>query len=55
MVTSPSDELPLHDRETAIDIDHLRVIRGKRPALHDFSVQIARGGVTTATLRRRTS
>ena len=24
-------------------IKHLRVIRGKRPALHDFSVQIARG------------
>lgn len=27
-------------------IDHLRVIRGKRPALHDFSVQIATGSIT---------
>ncbi len=27
-------------------IDHLRVVRGKRPALHDFSVQIARGSIT---------
>lgn len=27
-------------------IEHLRVIRGKRPALHDFSVEIARGSIT---------
>lgn len=27
-------------------IDHLRVVRGKRPALHDFSTQIARGSIT---------
>ena len=27
-------------------IEHLRVVRGKRPALHDFSVQIARGSIT---------
>jgi len=32
--------------EPAISINHLRVIRGKRPALHDFSVQIAAGSIT---------
>ena len=32
--------------EVAIDIDHLRVVRGKRPALHDFSVRVARGSIT---------
>jgi ABC-2 type transport system ATP-binding protein len=46
MMTSSSDELPSHDREVAVDISHLRVIRGKRPALHDFSVRIARGSIT---------
>lgn len=45
-MTSSSDELLSRGAEAAIDIDHLRVIRGKRPALHDFSVQIARGTVT---------
>lgn len=29
-----------------MDIDHLRVVRGKRPALHDFSVCIAAGSIT---------
>lgn len=29
-----------------MDIDHLRVVRGKRPALHDFSVRIAAGSIT---------
>lgn len=33
-------------RDAAIEIDHLRVIRGKRPALHDFSVRVARGSIT---------
>jgi ABC-2 type transport system ATP-binding protein len=46
MMTSSGDELLLSGREAAVGIDHLRVIRGKRPALHDFSVQIARGSVT---------
>ena len=32
--------------EPVIAIDHLRVIRGKRPAIHDLSVQIARGTIT---------
>ena len=27
-------------------IEHLRVVRGKRPAIHDLSVQIARGTIT---------
>ncbi|HET9877226.1 MAG TPA: ABC transporter ATP-binding protein [Mycobacterium sp.] len=34
------------DAGPAVDIDHLRVIRGKRPVLPDFSVRIARGAVT---------
>jgi ABC-2 type transport system ATP-binding protein len=46
MMTSSSDELLLNGREAAVDIDRLRVIRGKRPALHDFSVRIARGSIT---------
>jgi ABC-2 type transport system ATP-binding protein len=46
MMTSSSDELLLRGAPTAVDIDHLRVIRGKRPALHDFSVQIAQGTIT---------
>ena len=46
MMTSSRDELVSGDGEPAISIDHLRVIRGKRPALHDFSVQIARGSIT---------
>jgi ABC-2 type transport system ATP-binding protein len=29
-----------------MSIEHLRVIRGKRPAIHDLSVQIARGTIT---------
>lgn len=46
MMTSSSDELLARGVDTAVAIDHLRVIRGKRPALHDFSVQIARGTIT---------
>ncbi|BBU22888.1 ABC transporter ATP-binding protein [Mycobacterium xenopi] len=46
MMSSSSDELlPSRDR-IAVDISHLRVIRGKRPALQDFSVQIACGTIT---------
>jgi ABC-2 type transport system ATP-binding protein len=43
MMTSSRDELIA---DQAIRIDHLRVIRGKRPALHDFSVQIRPGSIT---------
>src|ERR1700756_4784558 len=46
MMTSSRDELVSGRREPAISIDHLRVIRGKRPALHDFSVRVARGSIT---------
>jgi ABC-2 type transport system ATP-binding protein len=46
MMTSSHDEFLQHRHEAAIDIDHLRVIRGKRPALHDFSVRVARGSIT---------
>jgi ABC-2 type transport system ATP-binding protein len=46
MMTSSHDELSSNGREVAVDISHLRVIRGKRPALHDFSVRIARGSIT---------
>ena len=46
MMTSSTDELPSNGSESAVDISHLRVIRGKRPALHDFSVRIARGSIT---------
>lgn len=43
MMTSSRDELIT---APAVRIEHLRVIRGKRPALHDFSVQIGRGSIT---------
>jgi ABC-2 type transport system ATP-binding protein len=46
MMTSSNDEFFANRHELAVDISHLRVIRGKRPALHDFSVRIARGSVT---------
>src|SRR5690348_17104324 len=46
MMTSSSDELLRHGVEPVIAIDHLRVVRGKRPAIHDLSVQIARGTIT---------
>ncbi|GFG48931.1 multidrug ABC transporter ATP-binding protein [Mycolicibacterium agri] len=32
--------------EPVIVIEHLRVVRGGRPAIHDLSVQIARGTIT---------
>jgi ABC-2 type transport system ATP-binding protein len=46
MMTSSSDELLRRGVEPVISIDHLRVIRGKQPAIHDLSVQIARGTIT---------
>jgi ABC-2 type transport system ATP-binding protein len=42
MMISSGDELT----GSAVNIEHLRVVRGKRPALQDFSVQIARGSIT---------
>jgi ABC-2 type transport system ATP-binding protein len=46
MMTSSSDELLRRGVEPVIAIDHLRVVRGKRTAIHDLSVQIARGTIT---------
>jgi ABC-2 type transport system ATP-binding protein len=46
MMTSSHDELSLHHHEAAVDISHLKVIRGKRPALQNFSVRIPRGSIT---------
>ena len=46
MMSSSSDELLRRGVEPVVTIDHLRVIRGKRPAIHDLSVQIARGTIT---------
>jgi ABC-2 type transport system ATP-binding protein len=46
MMSSSSDELLAKGRTPAVSIEHLRVVRGKRPALHDFSVTIAKGTIT---------
>jgi ABC-2 type transport system ATP-binding protein len=46
MMISSRDELIPGGAQSTININHLRVIRGKRPALHDFSVQIAPGSIT---------
>jgi ABC-2 type transport system ATP-binding protein len=46
MMSSSSDELLGSGQAPAVGIEHLRVVRGKRPALHDFSVRIARGTIT---------
>jgi ABC-2 type transport system ATP-binding protein len=46
MMTSSSDELLRGGAEPVVVVDHLRVVRGKRPAIHDLSVQIARGTIT---------
>jgi ABC-2 type transport system ATP-binding protein len=46
MMSSSSDELLRDGVEPAIDVRNLRVIRGKRVALENISVQIARGTIT---------
>ena len=46
MMTSSSDELSAQGIESAVVIENLRVVRGKRPAIHDLSVRIARGTIT---------
>lgn len=45
-MSSSDDELLAGRAEAAVDIENLRVVRGKRVALHDFSVRIARGTIT---------
>ena len=46
MMSSSGDELVAAGADGAVHARHLRVVRGKRVALHDFSVDIARGTVT---------
>ncbi|MFI5511496.1 ABC transporter ATP-binding protein [Mycobacterium sp. NPDC051804] len=46
MMSSSNGELRNPGADVAIDIENLRVIRGKRVALDDISVQIARGTIT---------
>jgi ABC-2 type transport system ATP-binding protein len=46
MMSSSHGELPDGAVGTAIDVENLRVIRGKRVALEDISVRIARGTIT---------
>ena len=46
MMSSSRDELPERGTKIAIDVENLRVVRGKRVALDDISVQIARGTIT---------
>ncbi|MFG1934199.1 ABC transporter ATP-binding protein [Mycobacterium sp. NPDC048908] len=46
MMSSSSDEFLRAPVEPAIDVRHLRVIRGKRVALDSISLQIARGSIT---------
>ena len=45
-MSSSSDELTARGVDAAIQIANLKVVRGKRVALHDFSVQIPRGTIT---------
>lgn len=48
MMTSSRDELSAtpSEREPAIEIDGLHVVRGGRPAVRDVTVRIARGTIT---------
>ncbi len=46
MMSSSGDELLAAGADGAVHARHLRVIRGKQVALHDFSVDIARGTIT---------
>jgi ABC-2 type transport system ATP-binding protein len=45
-MSSSSDELSRSGVEAAVLAKNLKVVRGKRVALHDFSVQIPRGTIT---------
>lgn len=46
MMISSFRELSRNDAGAAVEIDRLRVIRGRHPALHEVSVRIARGTIT---------
>jgi ABC-2 type transport system ATP-binding protein len=46
MMSSSNDELFRRRNEPAIDVQSLRIIRGKRVAVDDVTMQIARGTIT---------
>jgi ABC-2 type transport system ATP-binding protein len=46
MMTSSTDEFTQRGDEPAVSIEHLTVLRGKRKALNDVSVRLARGTIT---------
>lgn len=46
MMTSSADEFLADRADPAVDVSHLRVVRGKHVALQDFSVRVARGAIT---------
>jgi ABC-2 type transport system ATP-binding protein len=46
MMSSSHDELLRRDQDIVIDVQDLRVVRGRRVALDDVSMQIARGTIT---------
>ncbi|MBI3225154.1 MAG: ABC transporter ATP-binding protein [Mycolicibacterium cosmeticum] len=46
MMTSSNDELQQGDRDPAISIENLQVVRGTRQAIENLTVQIARGTIT---------
>ncbi len=46
MMSSSEDELLVAGTDGAVHARHLRVVRGKQVALHDLSVDIARGTIT---------
>ncbi|ORB61539.1 ABC transporter ATP-binding protein [Mycolicibacterium tusciae] len=46
MMSSSDGELPGGAADAVIDVENLRVIRGKRVALEDITVRIARGTIT---------
>ncbi|KKW62554.1 ABC transporter ATP-binding protein [Mycolicibacterium elephantis] len=46
MMTSSHDEFQAYGSDPVIDISGLRVVRGKRIALDDISVRVARGTIT---------
>jgi len=46
MMSSSTDELPDHAPDVAIRIDNLTVVRGKRRAIDDVSLQVRRGSIT---------
>ena len=46
MMSSSRDELKGSPAESAVVIDHLRVVRGGKPAINDLSVTVPRGTIT---------